>query len=521
MYRCENCGGDLIFDPKSQALKCKSCNTIFPVDYKRDSDIEMEEDGSMEADVFNCPNCGGQLIGASESIVDFCPYCGSQVQVKTEKINSKMPEAIVPFRITKDKCKEIYKNGVKKYIFAPGEMKSETFINRVQGVYVPYWSYFCNIKGTVNTEAVDEHRHGDYIDKSYYDFSTDVNGHAVISYDAARGLDDDLSKKAGGFDDSSIMKFTPQYLSGYYADLPDVPENEHLPEALGEVRSATIGLAQSDVHMAVVNTNDRALDVTTVPRRSAMPMYFLTWRGQGKVAYLLVNGQSGKLSAFLPIDFSKYFIASLILAIPLFLIFFFSNFTLMPSTVSVWSGLILLVAMISGVFTGKKALKKEKEVYGIDIGSAVNIKLQKHKSPMVWLIAFLITFFVIFVEAGSGVFSLLLMRAVILIAGIIFFVMSLIYSGSAIKLGHEHKEGWFSSIARGLSLSGFPALIGILLSGGLTFIDLVRDEFYYGITVYSMIISILIFINVISQYNYSVTRPLKYFEGRKGLKDHA
>lgn len=522
MYKCENCGGDLIFDPKSQQMKCKSCNTLFPIDINRDKDIEVEEDGSMSADVFVCPNCGGQLIGATESIVDFCPYCGTQVQTKTEKIMKKMPEAIVPFSITKDQCKDIYKKNVKKYFFAPSEMKSEKFINRVQGVYVPYWSYFTDVNGQIWTECVDSRRSGDYIYKSYYDYHMDVQGQAIVSYDAEKDLDDNLSAGAGGFRDDSIKKFTPQYLSGYYADLPNVPSSDYLREAENKVKKATVDKANAGTGMPVSRTSDNGLNVKTTPRRSAMPLYFLTWRGNGTVAYSLVNGQSGQLSAQLPIDFKKYFITSLIAAIPLFLIFFFANMTIMPETLAVFSGLILSLSMMASIIAGHGALKKEKFVFDVrnnsegllDSATVSGIKSRAKTKALSWVITFVVILMVLFH------FSLHIIRAVVLILGIIMFIVSLVISAKARALGEAYPKGWFSSIAKGMTLSGFPSLIGIILSDALTFIDLTHDEIYYGIAVYSMLISILIYVSVIKEYNYSVTRPVKYFEGRKGLSDH-
>ena len=40
-----------------------------------------------------------------------------------------------------------------------------------------------------------------------------------------------------------------------------------------------------------------------------------------RVSYAVVNGQTGKIAADIPIDFGKYVISSLLLAIPLFILF--------------------------------------------------------------------------------------------------------------------------------------------------------------------------------------------------------
>lgn len=83
-----------------------------------------------------------------------------------------------------------------------------------------------------------------------------------------------------------------------------------------------------------------------------------------------------------------------------------------------------------------------------------------------------------------------------------------------------HKEGWFSKLSGTMLFAAIAGLIGIILTQGLTAFELVNDEYYYFIALYGMLASVLIFVNLIKEYNISVTRPLKYFEKRKGLKDY-
>lgn len=553
MYKCENCGGDLIFDPKSQQMKCQSCSTLFPIDASRDKDIEVQEDGAIEADVFVCPNCGGELIGATESMVDFCPYCGTQVATKTQKIAKQMPEAIVPFSVTKDQVKDIYRKSTKKFIFAPSEMKSDKYLDKVQGVYVPYWSYFCDVHGHVINECVDEHRSGDYIIKRYYDISADMQGQAVVSYDASKELDDDLSQGAGGFKDETIKKFTPQYLSGYYADLPDVPAEVHVNDANQSVRAAAANKVMEGDNMKVLRYDTNGLNINVTPRRTAMPLYFLTWRDQNKVSYSLINGQSGKFSGKLPIETKKFVLTSILFAIPLFLLFFFMPKMIMPLNLSVFSGFIMLFAMLAAVITGKQAYNSEKAVFETPqpqaqaqaktsnmpdlsalsgIPGVPNIPTalptsDSLKKLLRGVISFIILLIVaaacvtVFGSQGSGAHhSLIIMRAIILIIGIILFIIALVFTGMAKSKAKLHPEGWFNDIAKCMGLAGFPALIGILLSGALTFINLTYDGIYYGIAIYTFVIAILIFFNVIDEYNFTVTRPSTYFERRKGLNDY-
>ena len=54
-----------------------------------------------------------------------------------------------------------------------------------------------------------------------------------------------------------------------------------------------------------------------------LPVWFLTYRKDDRVAYAVMNGSTGKITADLPIDAGKYIIGSLLLAVPLFAVLAF------------------------------------------------------------------------------------------------------------------------------------------------------------------------------------------------------
>jgi hypothetical protein len=54
------------------------------------------------------------------------------------------------------------------------------------------------------------------------------------------------------------------------------------------------------------------------PKNALFPVWFLSYRNHGRVAYSVVNGLTGKMSTDTPISVAKYLLFSLLLAIPLF-----------------------------------------------------------------------------------------------------------------------------------------------------------------------------------------------------------
>lgn len=104
------------------------------------------------------------------------------------------------------------------------------------------------------------------------------------------------------------------------------------------------------------------------------PVWFLSYRNKDRVAYATVNGQTGKVAADLPVSLMRYFIGSVILAIPIFLMLN-SSFTLRPKTTLGIASIIALFTIILYVLELKKIYKKDQQLDDkgrMYAGSAIN-----------------------------------------------------------------------------------------------------------------------------------------------------
>ena len=79
--------------------------------------------------------------------------------------------------------------------------------------------------------------------------------------------------------------------------------------------------------------------------KTLYPVWFMSYRNAGRVAYATVNGQTGKVAIDLPVDFMKYIGFSLLLTIPLFLLI---NWVLVltPKVVCVVSIVAAVISLI-------------------------------------------------------------------------------------------------------------------------------------------------------------------------------
>ena len=341
MYRCPHCSAGMRYDISEKNMKCDYCGYRCDVDRHLQKQEEAARD-DYEVTLFSCPQCGGQIRSTDNAAADFCSYCGASVVLEGKLVNEKKPAYIIPFSRTKEECKEVFKRCTKKVWCMPGAYKNPEKLEKFTGIYMPYWVY----EVSQHAEPLLKCRRtvGNYTEFLYLDFEIDQR-YKWIPYDAASGFSDDLSNMIGDYESKEIEEFSGAYLSGFYADSPDVKEETYMEDA---------ALVSCDMTIAAVKKKYKNFDFEKVAdpistfnakvenvKMALFPVWFLTWRDKDRVSYAVINGQTLKAAADLPVSFSKFLIFSLLFAVPFAVLFFFIPSITPPVTLWVF----LLVGM--------------------------------------------------------------------------------------------------------------------------------------------------------------------------------
>src|SRR5690625_5231324 len=87
-----------------------------------------------------CEGCGAEVvIRVEEELQARCHWCRQTLSVNTQIPNGAVPDAILPFQLTRDKAIERINEFVgKRRTFALGRFKKEFVPDNVMGVYIPY-----------------------------------------------------------------------------------------------------------------------------------------------------------------------------------------------------------------------------------------------------------------------------------------------------------------------------------------------------------------------------------------------
>lgn len=351
MYECPNCGGNLKFSIEDQLMKCDYCQTTFdPYSLKKENDAE--EIFAFEATIFTCPQCGGEILSTDNSAAEFCSFCGASTILSGRLSNEKRPVRIIPFKITEASCKKAYLGRMRRALFAPKELKQEKALNQFRGIYIPYYCYHVVQKGAAQLKGKKQYRKGSYDYTDHYRLTGDIDAsYSHLSFDASATLDDTISRQIAPYQPCDEKQFTPAFLSGFYADISDIGEDVYIEDAKQIANTASMKKIREmkpfkglhpDPGITLSSQNTSLCTKTKRPEALMYPVWFMSYRHKDRVAYATINGQTGKISADIPIDPVKYLISTLLLAVLLFLL-------LNPVLILTPTGLLILSALLSVV----------------------------------------------------------------------------------------------------------------------------------------------------------------------------
>lgn len=352
MIKCPNCSAELEFDSKSQSVTCEYCRSTFnpkELDVSIKKSEEKVLNGTYEGKSYLCSQCGAELMNFDETAITFCSYCGSQAMIESKMIKRNNPEFIIPFKLTKEDCIKAYKRKVSKSLFAPNYLKSDIVLSKFRGIYIPYCIYKLSFKGNaVNKGSKYSHRSGDYV---YYD---DYNIHALvdaeydgISYELISKFYDEYSH-AIPHNFKEAEPFNVNYLAGFYADASDVDDSVYSDNAKKIVDYNSINYMVKRREFRKYGCSNPKVSFSVTDRRVGMfPLYFLALRDKENknVNYAIVNGQTGKVAADMPVDFKKYILTSLLLAVPIFFLIN-SQLVIVPKMICIFSIVVSFISLI-------------------------------------------------------------------------------------------------------------------------------------------------------------------------------
>ena len=325
-FKCPCCNAPLAFSGDIQQMKCDYCDNVFTLETLQacqESDkpdaspqVQWEEENKSQWNdqeqgtirTFLCDACGGELITDDHTAATFCPYCGNPTILPGRVSGGLRPEGVIPFKTTKEDAQRAFLNLCKGKPLLPKFFTQTQQVEKITGLYVPFWLYDCEGSFTGSFKATQIHTWSD----SKYDF-TRTNHFLLqrraeatftgIPMDGSSKMEDAFMESIEPFDYSQLVDFDMAYLTGYLADKYDVPAENGEPRIKERVDTSIQGKVQESLigYHTVVPTTRQLQVKHSKARYVLLPVWILNTKYNDKIYTFAMNGQTGKITGTLPI----------------------------------------------------------------------------------------------------------------------------------------------------------------------------------------------------------------------------
>ena len=346
-YKCPGCGAPLAFDASSGQVTCEHCGNTYSVAdivsaQKQECATEEFDWGNYKAGlstevldntvVYQCRSCGAILETDESTAATSCPYCDNNIVI-TDRVSAGLkPNAVVPFEIDKKELKEIVHGFYRGKKLLPRNFFNDSYIDRILGVYIPFWLYDCTVEGEVNFrgERVNRTETSRESIITTYEYLLQRNGEMSFSnvpVDASTKMDDDVMDSIEPYDFSKMVPFDGAYLAGFMADRFDSDPDQELPRVNRRVMNSALSGIESTVgEFSSIREHSNTLRLRNAKVKYVLlPAYIINCEYGGKKYQYAVNGQTGKIVGELPSSKALargYFLKAFAIALAAFIALF-------------------------------------------------------------------------------------------------------------------------------------------------------------------------------------------------------
>jgi len=328
-FPCEQCGAQLQYLEGSDSLKCTHCDHLHQIQLSREP-IEEYDFHSTLAQLpgaapntvqytVKCQACSAEFEFDKNLHADECPFCSTKIVVDSHEHRQIQPKSLLPFRINAKQASASYRKWLTRLWFAPNKLKKFARTDRkLNGVYVPYWTYDSatetryrgergdiyqvrqrvrvrvNGKMQTQTRLVNKIRWSPASGRVRRDFND------VLIY-ATNSLPRSMAKELAPWDLGELKPFQEEFLTGFQSEIYkleldqgfDYAKQRMHPVIRQDIRR-DIGGDQQRIHQSDTRHSNISF------KHILLPFWIAGFRFRDRTFQFIVNGRTGEVQGDRP-----------------------------------------------------------------------------------------------------------------------------------------------------------------------------------------------------------------------------
>jgi hypothetical protein len=328
-YPCAACGAQAEWNPSKQALVCPFCGTSAPFSLDAGGAIveldlvkalrELPDEArGWQADKrsVQCRSCRAVSVFDPQRVGQNCDFCGSPKLVPYEELKAPIrPQSLLPFRITEAHVREQIRRWYASKWLAPNRLRSRALVDRVHGVYIPYWTFDAHAVCPWQADA----GHYYYTSETYRDNQgrrqtrqvrhvrwTPAAGEVRHFFDdepvpGTRGVSHALLRQVEPFPTAGLVPYDAAFLAGFVVEHYQVVLVEAAQHSQAQMTQALREMCASQVPGDTYrNLRIQPVFSGQTFKHILVPVWLLTYTYSNRPWQVVVNGATGRMAGEYP-----------------------------------------------------------------------------------------------------------------------------------------------------------------------------------------------------------------------------
>src|SRR5216684_157336 len=341
-FPCPGCGAGMQFNPESGQLKCAACghtqaliagSTVTAHEFTGTVASHLLQPITAQALQVTCTGCGSVVAFEPPEVAGTCSFCGTAIVAQPKAADPLIaPDGVLPFKVPKQGALGSLQQWLSSRWFAPNALKRLARPDGINGVYLPFWTYYCHTESDYSGKRGEHY----YTTESYTE--RDGSGNTVERtrqvqhtnwYPASGHVAEDFSNvlisattavpearlnKLQPWDLNALAGYEPAYLAGFRAQRYQI----ELAAGFERAKQIIAREIESSVRRDIGGDEQRVSSVNTVYSNIfflhlLLPVWIGAYQFQNKVYHVVVNARTGDVEGERP--YSAVKIAALVMLI--------------------------------------------------------------------------------------------------------------------------------------------------------------------------------------------------------------